>query len=157
MLLAFIATIALVNALLGKLGDWLGLNPWIAAQSGHLYTGLSLEWILGQLFRPIAWIIGVEWRETLAVGALIGQKIVINEFIAYARLAEMPSLSEKARVLSTYALCGFANLSSIAIQLGGIGSLAPERRRELAELGLRAVLGGALASLLSAIWAGLLL
>ncbi len=157
MLLAFIATIALVNALLGKLGAWLGLNPWIAAQSGHLYTGLSLEWILGQLFRPIAWIIGVEWRETLAVGALIGQKIVINEFIAYARLAEMPALSEKARVLSTYALCGFANLSSIAIQLGGIGSLAPERRRELAELGLRAVLGGALASLLSAIWAGLLL
>jgi len=157
MLLAFIATLALLNYVLFRLGDLLHLNSWIARTSNGIYDGLSLGWILGQLFRPIAWLLGVQWQESLAVGALIGQKIVINEFIAYAKLAEMTMLSEKARVIATYALSGFANFSSIAIQLGGIGSLAPERRRELAELGLRAVLGGALASLLSAAWAGLML
>lgn len=157
MLLAFIAALALFNYLLFRLGALLSLNPWIAQTSQGIYTGLSLEWILGQLFRPIAWLIGVEWRESLAVGALIGQKIVINEFIAYTNLAQMNFISEKARILSTYALSGFANFSSIAIQLGGIGSLIPERRGELAELGLRAVVGGALASLVSAAWAGLLL
>ncbi|MCS7153183.1 MAG: NupC/NupG family nucleoside CNT transporter [Bacteroidia bacterium] len=157
MLLAFIATLALVDYLLLQVGEVFQLNQWIQTTSHGLYTGLSLEWILGQIFRPIAWLIGVEWRESLAVGALIGQKIVINEFIAYTRLAELSGLSEKARIITTYALSGFANFSSIAIQLGGIGSLVPERRRELAELGLRAVLGGALASLLSACWAGLLI
>lgn len=157
MLLAFIAALALLNYVLFRLGDLLHLNSWIARTSNGIYDGLSLGWILGQLFRPIAWLLGVQWQESLAVGALIGQKIVINEFIAYAKLAEMTMLSEKARVIATYALSGFANFSSIAIQLGGIGSLAPERRRELAELGLRAVLGGALASLLSAAWAGLML
>ncbi|MEN3040873.1 MAG: nucleoside transporter C-terminal domain-containing protein [Bacteroidia bacterium] len=157
MLLAFIATLALLNYLLLRLGDFLGLNPWIVQTTGALYEGLSLEWILGQIFRPIAWLIGVEWRESLGVGALIGQKVVINEFIAYTKLAEMSSLSEKARIISTYALSGFANFSSIAIQLGGIGSLAPHRRREIAELGLRAVLGGTFASLLSACWASILI
>lgn len=157
MLLAFIAALALLNYLLLRAGSLLNLNDWIARTSGGIYTGLSLEWLLGQMFRPIAWLVGVDWRESLAVGALIGQKVVINEFIAYTRLADMPLLSEKARLIATYALSGFANFSSIAIQLGGIGSLAPERRRELAELGMRAVLGGALASLLSAAWAGLLL
>lgn len=155
MLLAFIAVLALLNYLLFRLGDLLHLNPWIARTSEGIYTGLSLEWLLGQAFRPVAWLIGVEWRESLPVGALIGQKIVINEFIAYTKLAAMLHLSEKSRILATYALSGFANFSSIAIQLGGIGSLIPERRSELAQLGLRAVLGGALASLLSAIWAGI--
>jgi CNT family concentrative nucleoside transporter len=155
MLLAFIAVLALLNYCLFQLGAVLHLNSWIASTSGGVYAGLSLEWLLGQLFRPLAWVIGVEWRETLSVGALIGQKIVINEFIAYTRLAEMPYLSEKARLLSTYALSGFANFSSIAIQLGGIGSLIPERRAEIAQLGLRAVVGGAFASLLSACWASL--
>jgi len=157
MLLAFIASIALVNYLLGKLGHLLQLNEWIAATSQGLYKSLSLQWILGQVFRPLAWLIGVDWNETLAVGALIGQKIVLNEFIAYAQLTEMSHLSEKARLLATYALSGFANFSSIAIQLGGIGSLAPERKPELAQLGLRAVLGGTLANLLSACWASLLI
>ncbi|MCS6895255.1 MAG: NupC/NupG family nucleoside CNT transporter [Bacteroidia bacterium] len=157
MLLAFIAAIALMNYLLFRLGEFLHLNTWISQSSRGLYPGLSLEWLLGQVFRPVAWLIGVDWGESLGVGALIGQKIVINEFIAYTKLAQMPALSEKARVISTYALSGFANFSSIAIQLGGIGSLAPHRRRELAELGLRAVLGGAFASLLSACWAGVFL
>lgn len=157
MLLAFIAALALLNYILWRIGDLLHLNSWIARSSNGIYEGLSLGWILGQIFRPIAWLLGVQWQESLAVGALIGQKVVINEFIAYAKLAEMTTLSEKARVIATYALSGFANFSSIAIQLGGIGSLVPERRRELAELGLRAVLGGALASMLSAAWAGLML
>jgi CNT family concentrative nucleoside transporter len=99
---------------------------------------------------------GVSWDESLAVGALLGQKLVLNEFIAYAQLPSLP-LSEKARILSTYALCGFANFSSIAIQLGGIGSLIPHRRGELASLGLRAVLGGSLAAITSAAWISLLL
>lgn len=155
MLLAFIAALALLNYLLLKIGNLFALNSWVTRSSQGLYAGLSLEWLLGQLFRPIAWLLGVDWQESLAVGALIGQKVVINEFIAYTRLAEMTTLSEKARLIATYALSGFANFSSIAIQLGGIGSLVPERRRELAELGIRAVLGGTLASLLSAGWAGL--
>ncbi|MCX7607195.1 MAG: NupC/NupG family nucleoside CNT transporter [Bacteroidia bacterium] len=157
MLLAFIATLALLNYLLYKVGEILRLNEFISQSSEGLYVGLSLEWILGQLFRPIAWIIGVEWRETLPVGALIGQKIVINEFIAYTNLAKQTFLSVKAKLLATYALSGFANFSSIAIQLGGIGSLVPERRREIAQLGLRAVIGGAFASLLSACWASVFL
>ncbi|MCS7188214.1 MAG: nucleoside transporter C-terminal domain-containing protein [Bacteroidia bacterium] len=157
MLLAFIATLALVNHLLFKAGEWIGLNPWIAQSSQKIYAGLSLEWMLGQIFRPIAWLIGIKWQETLAVGALIGQKIVLNEFIAYTNLSKMQFLSTEARILATYALSGFANFSSIAIQLGGIGALVPERRREIAELGLRAVAGGAMASLLSACWASIFL
>jgi CNT family concentrative nucleoside transporter len=156
MLLAFIALLTLVNDLLFRLGSLLHLNDWVAQSSNQLYPGLSLQWLLGWGFRPIAYLMGVSWEESLAVGALLGQKIVINEFIAYTQLAKIP-LSDKARILSTYALCGFANFSSIAIQLGGIGSLIPERRGELASLGLRAVLGGALAAILSAAWAGLLL
>jgi CNT family concentrative nucleoside transporter len=156
MLLAFIAVIALLNDLLLRLGRLLDLNSWIQASSGGLYAGLSLQWILGWLFRPIAFLMGVSWDESLAVGALLGQKLVLNEFIAYAQLPSLP-LSEKARILSTYALCGFANFSSIAIQLGGIGSLIPHRRGELASLGLRAVLGGSLAAITSAAWISLLL
>ncbi|GIV25625.1 MAG: nucleoside transporter [Bacteroidia bacterium] len=157
MLLAFIASIALVNYLLGKIGHFLQLNDWIAASTQGTYKSLSLQWVLGEVFRPIAWLIGVDWKETLSVGALIGQKVVLNEFIAYAQLTEMTHLSAKARLLATYALSGFANFSSIAIQLGGIGSLAPERRAELAQLGLRAVLGGTLANLSSACWASILI
>jgi len=156
MLLAFIAVLALLNDLLLKLGDLFHLNSWIQQTSQGLYAGLSLQWILGWIFRPIAFLMGVSWEESLAVGALLGQKVVLNEFIAYTQLPTLP-LSGKARVLSTYALCGFANFSSIAIQLGGIGSLIPQRRGELASLGLRAVLGGSLAAILSAAWVSLLL
>jgi CNT family concentrative nucleoside transporter len=156
MLLAFIAVLAFLNDLLFKLGDLFHLNSWIQQTSQGLYAGLSLQWILGWIFRPVAFLMGVSWEESLAVGALLGQKVVLNEFIAYTQLPTLP-LSEKARVLSTYALCGFANFSSIAIQLGGIGSLIPQRRGELASLGLRAVLGGSLAAILSAAWVSLLL
>ncbi len=156
MLLAFIAVLALLNDLLLRLGALLHLNSWVQRVSGGLYPGLSLQAVLGWLFRPIAYLMGVSWSESLAVGALLGQKIVLNEFVAYTQLPGLP-LSEKARVLSTYALCGFANFSSIAIQLGGIGSLIPHRRGELASLGLRAVLGGSLAAILSAAWVSLLL
>ncbi len=156
MLLAFIATLALLNDLLLRLGNLLHLNEWIQKTSYNLYPGLSLQWLLGWLFRPIAYLMGVSWQESLPVGALLGQKLVLNEFVAYTQLPTLP-LSEKARILSTYALCGFANFSSIAIQLGGIGSLIPNRRGELASLGLRAVIGGSLAAISSAAWVSLLL
>ncbi len=156
MLLAFIAALALLNDLLFRLGQVTGLNTWIISTSAGIFRGLSIDWFLGWLCRPIAYLMGISWDESLAVGALLGQKLVLNEFIAYTKLAEW-QLSEKATILSTYALCGFANFSSIAIQLGGIGSLVPNRRGELASLGLRAVLGGALASITSAAWVSLLL
>lgn len=156
MLLAFIAALALVNDLLFRLGQVMGLNAWIAKTSANLFHGLSLDWLLGWLCRPIAYLMGVSWEESLPVGALLGQKLVLNEFIAYTKLAGW-QLSEKARILATYALSGFANFSSIAIQLGGIGSLIPHRRGELASLGLRAVVGGTLATILSTAWVSLLL
>jgi CNT family concentrative nucleoside transporter len=145
MLLAFIALIALINGILGGVGNWFG------------FEGLSLEAILGVLFSPIAFAIGVPWTEAMAAGSFIGQKLVLNEFVAYAAFApEIPDLSEKTVAVISFALCGFANISSLAILLGGLGGLAPERRNDIARLGLRAVLAGALASLLSAAIAGML-
>ncbi len=145
MLLAFIALIALINGILGGIGGWFGVE------------GLSLEAILGVLFAPIAFAIGVPWAEAMAAGSFIGQKLVLNEFVAYAAFApEIPELSEKTVAVISFALCGFANISSLAILLGGLGGLAPERRNDIARLGLRAVLAGALASLLSAAIAGML-
>ncbi|MFB4164043.1 NupC/NupG family nucleoside CNT transporter [Alteribacillus sp. JSM 102045] len=144
MLLAFIGLIAVINSLLGLIGGWFGAE------------NLTLELILGFIFAPIAFMIGVPWVEALQAGSFIGQKLVVNEFVAYASFApEMESFSEKSQVIITFALCGFANLSSMAIILGGIGALIPERRKELAQLGLRAVAAGALASLLSAAIAGM--
>ena len=152
MLLAFIALIAMVNWILsGVLTDLLGLKIGDAP--------ISLEILLGYLLSPIAFIIGVPWEDAVTVGSLIGQKIVLNEFIAYLNLSTLiPTgvLSEKAILISTYALCGFANFSSIAIQLGGIGGIAPDRRGDLAKYGLRAVLGGSLATFMTATIAGVL-
>lgn len=147
MLLAFIALVALVNGLLAPVGGWIGL------------PGLNLEMILGFLFRPLAWVMGVPWAEADAVGTLLGLKTAANEFVAYSRFEEISAenqLSEKSRVIATYALCGFSNFSSIAIQIGGIGSIAPERKSELASLGLRAMIAGTLACLQTATIAGLL-
>ena len=147
MLLAFIALVALVNGLLGPVGGWIGL------------PGLNLEMILGFLFRPLAWVMGVPWAEADAVGTLLGLKTAANEFVAYSRFEDISAenqLSEKSRVIATYALCGFSNFSSIAIQIGGIGSIAPERKSELASLGLRAMIAGTLACLQTATIAGLL-
>ena len=152
MLLAFIALIAMSNWILtGVCTDLIGLQI-----DGKPVT---LQVLLGYTLSPLAWIIGVPWSDAVAVGSLIGQKVVLNEFIAYLNLASLiPQhvLGEKAVVISTYALCGFANFSSIAIQIGGIGGIAPSRRSDLAKLGLRAVLGGSLATFMTATIAGVL-
>jgi CNT family concentrative nucleoside transporter len=144
MLLAFIALIALVNGTLGWFGELLG------------YPGLSLELITGYLFSPIAFIMGVPWEDAFNVGTLLGKKLIINEFVAYLDLQAMiPELSERSTIISTYALCGFANFSSIAIQVGGIGTLAPERRQDLALLGIKSLIGGTLACFMTASIAGI--
>jgi CNT family concentrative nucleoside transporter len=161
MLIAFIALIAMINAPLAWLGGIeLGGNSINALLTGDSTTPvvLSLQVILGALLAPIAWVIGVPWAEAQTVGSLIGTKIVLNEFVAYLALADAKALlSEHSILIATYALCGFANFSSIAIQIGGIGGLAPERRSDLARFGLRAVLGGTIATLMTATIAGLLL
>jgi CNT family concentrative nucleoside transporter len=149
MLLAFIALIALLNYGVGSLG----------AVVGH--PDLSLQAILGWILAPLAWLMGVPWADADAVGALIGVKAVVNEFVAYLQLAGTlesgASLSPRAAIIATYALLGFANFSSIAIQIGGIGGIAPERRSDLSRLGLRAMIGGNLAAFMSASLAGMLI
>ncbi|MBX3726218.1 MAG: NupC/NupG family nucleoside CNT transporter [Xanthomonadales bacterium] len=156
MLLAFLALIAMVNFPLEWLGEVTGVTAALSEAAGRpVKTDLAL--MLGYLFSPVAWITGVPWSDAQAVGSLVGQKIVANEFVAYVQLAEMaPELTEKGRLIATYALCGFANFSSIAIQIGGIGGIAPERRADLARFGLRAVLGGTLATLMTATIAGVI-
>ena len=150
MLLAFIALIAMIDYPLGLLGELIGFD----AATGR---ALSLSTILGYLLSPLAWVIGVPWQDAITVGGLIGEKVVTNEFVAYAHLNEIQdTMSPKALLISTYALCGFANFSSIAIQIGGIGGIAPERRSDLARLGLLAVLGGTLATMMTATIAGVL-
>ncbi|MGH8062872.1 MAG: NupC/NupG family nucleoside CNT transporter [Pseudoxanthomonas sp.] len=156
MLLAFIALIALINAPLTWLGDVTGIAAMIGKPT-------DLAAIFGYVLAPIAWVIGVPWQDATTVGSLIGQKVVINEFVAYLQLADIVngkvagvSLSAEGKLIATYALCGFANFSSIAIQIGGIGGLAPERRSDLARFGLRAVLGGTIATLMTATIAGVL-
>lgn len=156
MLLAFLALIAMLNFPLEWLGEVTGVTAVLSEAAGRpVKTDLAL--LLGYLFSPVAWITGVPWSDAQAVGSLVGQKIVANEFVAYVQLAEMaPELTEKGRLIATYALCGFANFSSIAIQIGGIGGIAPERRADLARFGLRAVLGGTLATLMTATIAGVI-
>jgi len=162
MLIAFYAVIMLANVILSGIGNvpWFGpgnLNEWIREVSASQFEGLSLETLFGLVFAPVAWLIGVSGEETLRVGQLIGIKIFATELFAYAELAEMKAagLSTRSVFLSTFALCGFANFMSIGIQIGGIGSLAPERRSDLAALGVKALIGGTLASLLSACIAGM--
>jgi concentrative nucleoside transporter, CNT family len=160
MLLAFIAVIAALNFILtGLIGDYTGLNEFVASSTGGQFSGLSLEYLLGQIFRVFAWIIGVDWNDTLQVGSLLGQKTVINEFVAYLSLADMKmsgTLSNKSIVIATYALCGFSNFSSIAIQVGGIGSIAPNQQGNLSKLGMRALLAATLACMMTATIAGAL-
>ena len=161
MLLAFIAVIAALNWILMEgVGSWTGLNEWVRTSTNNTFSGFSLEYIFGQIFRVIAFAMGVEWADTLQVGSLLGQKMVINEFIAYSSLADMKTsgvLTEKSIIISTYALCGFANFSSIAIQIGGIGGMAPERQPDLSRLGLKALLAASLATMMSGTIAGALL
>ncbi len=144
MLLAFVALIALLNGLIGWAGSLFG------------YPELTFELILGYLLAPLAWAIGIDWSEAVAAGSFIGQKIVVNEFVAYLSFVEVAeTLSPKSQAIITFALCGFANFSSIAILMGGIGAMAPNRRPDIARLGLKAVLAATLANLMSAALAGI--
>jgi CNT family concentrative nucleoside transporter len=148
LLVAFVALIDLANDWVGGAGAWLGI------------ADLSLERALGLALAPIAWLMGVPWQDAVAVGALLGVKTVLNEFLAYAQLGELVrsgALQTRSAVIASYALCGFANFGSLAILLGGIGGLAPERRPEVAELGLRSILSGTLASFMTACVAGVLI
>ncbi len=158
MLLAFIAIVFALNwILVDGIGAATGLNEWVVRTTNGTYQGFSLQYILGQIFRVFAFCIGVSWEESLQVGSLLGQKLVINEFIAYLDLASMKEqglLSEKSIRIATYALCGFANFSSIAIQIGGIGGMAPGRQSDLSRLGLRAMVAASLATLMTATIAG---
>lgn len=156
MLLAFIALIALFNYLLTGLGDILNLNSYLQTTFGQ---PLSMQLLFGLILKYLAYGIGVPWNDTLNFGSLIGTKVVLNEFVAYLDLAALVkngAMSEKGIMMATYALCGFANFSSIAIQIGGISPMAPERKKDIAALGLKAVLGGTLATLMTATLAGLL-
>ncbi len=161
MLLGFIALIAMVDAGLGWLGNWLYWNTSLDLSGiGISLKELSLKEILGSIFSIFAWAMGVPSQDTHAVGALMGTKLVINEFVAYSNLSPMIAqgmLSPKSIVIVSFALCGFANFSSIAIQVGGIGELAPNRRADLAKLGFKALICGTLASYLSATIAGILM
>jgi concentrative nucleoside transporter, CNT family len=160
MLLAFIAIIYALNwVLVDGIGAATGLNEWVVASTQGAFDGFSLQYILGQIFRVFAFAIGVDWNETLLVGSLLGQKTVINEFVAYESLGRLKmagALSTKSIVISTFALCGFANFSSIAIQIGGIGGMAPTRQGDLSKLGFRALLAASLATLMTATIAGAL-
>lgn len=154
MLIAFIALVALVDGGFGYVHQWLsGAAPAVAA-----YFPPSLGVLLGWIFRPVAWLIGVPWKDTIDVGNLLGTRMVLNEFVAFVQLGEMGAkLHPKSFIIATYALCGFANFSSIAIQIGGIGSLAPTRRGDLARLGLRAMIAGTMANFMTGAIAGMLL
>lgn len=148
LLLAFVALIALVNAAIGGLGSWLGLED------------LSMQKLLGIALAPVAWLLGVPWQDAPSIGALLGMKTVLNEFIAYSELAsliEAGTLSPRSVVIASYALCGFANFGSLAILLGGIGGIAPTRRADVARLGMRSILSGSLATFMTACVAGILL
>ncbi|EKO3564341.1 NupC/NupG family nucleoside CNT transporter [Vibrio metschnikovii] len=144
-LLAFVSVIALLNGLLGWVGDGLGIT-------------LSFELILGYLFAPIAWLLGIPWHEAITAGSLIGNKIVINEFVAFIQFINVQSqLSEHSQAIITFALCGFANISTMAVLIGGLGSLVPERRSFISQYGFRAIGAGVLANLMSAALAGVIL
>jgi CNT family concentrative nucleoside transporter len=162
MLLVFIAFIAMINGILGWVGNITTLNNWVAANSP--YSSFSLEAILGTIFAPLMWAIGVAQQDMMLMGQLLGIKLVASEFVGYIQLAELKDVAtglhltyEKSIIMATYMLCGFANFASIGIQIGGIGSLAPGQRKTLSEFGLKAVIGGSLASLLSATIAGMLI
>jgi CNT family concentrative nucleoside transporter len=161
MLLAFIAIIAAINFVLRDfIGELTGLNDIVIEATDGIFDGLSLQYLLGNVFRVFAFMMGVDWNEALQVGSLLGQKTVINEFVAYLDLASMKgagTLSNKSLIIATFSLCGFSNFSSIAIQIGGIGGMAPNRQGDISKLGMRALLGASLATMLTGTLAGALL
>jgi CNT family concentrative nucleoside transporter len=148
MLIAFIALIALLNGMLG----------WVHGLPGMAWVPESMQKLFGMVFAPVAWLLGVSWKDAFAVGDMLGTRMVLNEFVAFARLGEIgKTLDPRSFVIATFALCGFANFSSIAIQIGGIGALAPTRKSDLARLGVKAMLAGTMANFMSACIAGVLL
>ena len=147
MLIAFLALIAMVNGILG----------WAHGMPGMGWLPMSLQKIFGVLFAPVAWLMGVSWKDSTAIGNLLGTRLVLNEFVAFLELAPLKAqLDPRSFTIATYALCGFANFSSIAIQIGGIGALAPSRKSDLARLGIKAVMVGSMANYMSACIAGML-
>lgn len=161
MLLVFIAFIALLNYIILKIGDWTSINDAIANFTNGQYNQLSLQFILGYTLAPLTWLMGVCSQDMTLVGQLLGEKIILNELIAYKSLKEYIDIAafteQKSVIIATYILCGFANFGSIGIQLGGIGALAPNKKQMLSKLGFKALLGGGLASLLSATIVGMIL
>ena len=162
MLLVFTALIAVFNWItVDWIGGPTGLNEQISEQTDGRYTGLSLQYILGNLFAPVAWIIGVPAADIVAVGQLLGEKTILNEFFAYASLSDLKNsgilTSNRSIVIATYSLCGFANFASIGIQIGGIGGLAPNQQSNLAKFGIKALIGGTIAALMTATIAGMLM
>ncbi|PWG06827.1 NupC/NupG family nucleoside CNT transporter [Polaribacter aquimarinus] len=162
MLLVFVAVIAMLNGILGWVGDMTALNEIIAANTS--YKALSLEFILGSIFAPLMWLIGVPTPDTSMMGQLLGIKLAASEFVGYIQLAELKNVANathltfnKSVIMATYMLCGFANFASIGIQIGGIGSLAPGQRKTLSEFGMKALIGGTIASLMSATIAGMII
>jgi CNT family concentrative nucleoside transporter len=162
MLLVFVAFIAMLNGVLGWVGDITTLNGIIAANTA--YKALSLEFILGSVFAPLMWLIGVPTIDISMMGQLLGIKLAASEFIGYIQLAELKNAASvthlaynKSIIMATYMLCGFANFASIGIQIGGIGSLAPGQRKVLSEFGMKALIGGTIASLMSATIAGMII
>ena len=159
MLLVFLAFIAMINGILGWIGDLTTLNDWVASHTS--YKTFSLEFILGYAFAPLMWLIGIAKEDVALMGQLLGIKLAASEFVGYIQLADLKNplnllhlKYEKSIIMATYMLCGFANFASIGIQIGGIGSLAPGQRKTLSEFGIKALIGGTIASLLSATIAG---
>jgi len=162
MLLVFVAFIAMFNGILGWIGDVTSINTWIA--SNTTYKNLSLELILGYVFAPLMWLIGVAREDMALMGQLLGIKLAASEFIGYIQLRDLKDVTngihlsyEKSIIMATYMLCGFANFASIGIQIGGIGSLAPGQRKTLSKFGMKALIGGSIASLISATIAGMII
>ncbi|WP_296356158.1 nucleoside transporter C-terminal domain-containing protein [Winogradskyella sp.] len=162
MLLVFVAFIAMINGILGWAGDVTSLNSWMAANTP--YQSFSLEVILGTVFAPLMWLIGVAKEDMMMMGQLLGIKLAASEFIGYIQLADLKNVANathlnynKSVIMATYMLCGFANFASIGIQIGGIGSLAPGQRKQLSKFGMKALIGGTIASLISATIAGMII
>jgi CNT family concentrative nucleoside transporter len=157
-----VAFIAMLNGILGWFGEVTTINDWVAENSD--YKSLSLEAILGTVFAPLMWLIGVAKEDMFLMGQLLGIKLAASEFVGYIQLAELKNVTsglhltyEKSIIMATYMLCGFANFASIGIQIGGIGSLAPGQRKTLSKFGMKALIGGTIASLISATIAGMII
>jgi len=160
MLIVYTAIVWVMNGIMGWFGDIIHVNEQIAASTGGRYTSLSLQMLLGYIFSPVAWLIGVNQVDMISIGQLLGEKTILNEFVAYISLGDMKAKNiiqdPKSILIATYALAGFANFASIGIQIGGISQLAPSQRRNLTELGLKALLGGTIACLMCGCIAGAL-